>query len=289
MTEIEVQSSKERLKDMLAIIQEIKDYSNAIFTLITQNVKRYETMSKFIAENLKSSGFEGIPVPVYGCVLLYGVLEKMVSTVKYMSQVIVHDLSKDMEKSQEEYASASAEFDQKKKKISALLQKFQTKLVDCQKSYKRTSKNYTKAKKATQEANSVKERDSKDPLLMYVLSVQEKDNERHSIAAKQEQNLEKQLVEKKNVLKLQIEECNKEMEECEKSFTEIISLFLKTMQKMVVDCFSNISEEVANYLNQQFDRVTSLCVDSKAVINFKALVIEKNPNLSKIDDNNSRC
>lgn len=72
------------------------------------------------------------------------------------------------------------------------------------------------------------------------------------------------------------------MEECESSFSEIISLFLMMMQKMIVNCFSNISEDVPNYLNQQFDNATNLSADPNAVINFKAQVIEKNPNLSNI-------
>ena len=283
--ESDIQDCRNTINQMINYLAESMEQLNKFHWVISQNLSKYEVQSKSYMKILKSakSAPSYSQPSIYKSQVLFNAFEKILSVLELAEQNTSLEFTKHKISLTEDYDPAIAHYLlNTKKKLTSLLQLFENELVEGHKMYKKAADNYTNARKATEDANNLKIKESEDALLMYVVSVQEKNKENLKLAVKQEEIAEKQMNEKQADFNLRISSCNREIEHSQGSFAEAFCHSIKILHKIFVNSFQIFFPPPQPKIKEAINSLATFEKELKIVDDFKLKVIEAHPNLSNI-------
>eukprot|EP01022_Parablepharisma_sp_SALTPOND_P004096 TRINITY_DN1178_c0_g1_i1.p1 TRINITY_DN1178_c0_g1~~TRINITY_DN1178_c0_g1_i1.p1 ORF type:complete len:1183 (-),score=168.57 TRINITY_DN1178_c0_g1_i1:14409-17825(-) len=186
-----------------------------------------------------------------------------------------------VKQTEEQAKMAKMQIGSTKKKIAGLMQKLKGKAPQELKEYKKALETHTKAQKTIESLKNSTQKDSDDPLLKFVLSIQEKNTEKLVEAKKSKEEAEKKLTEYREKVNRGIEVCNQEIDDCEASFEEALSTTIKCVLEILKGNLEQTFESEIETAKKEWVTLTTMISSDKLKTfeHFKGSVIERKPTL----------
>ncbi len=279
MTESDIEECKATLSVMLEVINEVEGRGENLTALLVDKAGLLSDLGKEYLR-ISSAARSALPCkngPEFDSERIYLHTENNIQHLLLVGQSFIGAAATQVQSTRKEYAEALAVLDQTKKRITRILQSLQSQTWEAYKSYQRASKDYERAKRNMTGARVAREKAVADPVLRFVVSVQEQNAEKYRTAQREEAEAEKRLVSKQTAVDSQIEQCNHDIAECESEFIEAIGTMLKSMRVLAAHGLLELKrEDVETLLKKMSDSVTDVC----GLNNFRQKTTARNPKLS---------
>eukprot|EP01022_Parablepharisma_sp_SALTPOND_P010792 TRINITY_DN1445_c0_g1_i1.p2 TRINITY_DN1445_c0_g1~~TRINITY_DN1445_c0_g1_i1.p2 ORF type:complete len:1125 (+),score=132.08 TRINITY_DN1445_c0_g1_i1:5163-8537(+) len=269
MTEAGIEECKTKLKVMQEALCEIEDKLAKIMPRLNSKTAVFSELGKAYLRIGTAFNFK----PVYDGVLLYEnallVLSSVNNLGKHVSETIKFPSFTER---------IATEITDLKKKVTDLYTRIKSQTYKTFKKYKRACIDYEKATKNVGDLATLKEKGAVDPLLKFVVSAQENNLEKVKAAKKEEENAEKELIMRKNVVDSHIELCNQEMEYCQTLFEGTVEGIIGKVKDQVLNCSLEFDKAFLDKLGSTILKTTEQLNEGKDL--YKQTIIKEKSELA---------
>jgi len=274
MTEADIVACQVKYQNMLGALNELNEKSTKLLQFIFRFEDNNIALGKSYTDLSKSKFTVDSP----------GLLTTILKSIILLAETTGKGYNESRKKLIEDgYHPVQEELNSAIKTISELAQKLQIDAMNNLKDYKKSIENHEKAIKAVDSMKNTKEKDANDPVLKFVVSVQEKNAEKLVEAQKQQENAQQKLDEDTEKANNGIEAYNQEIVTCQTLFDDTVFESVKLLNELNKQEFEdNFECEITNAhgILEDLQKVMN-STEYKTFEDYKKYAIQENPALSQ--------
>lgn len=274
-----LQEVVQRLLGMRETLKQTQELSTTLFNILSKNAEEYKNFGSLYIQTYKEACLSPcISHPMkYDSLLFFNAIKKLLNLVKLKGDAYINKSTSFLTQISEGHSKYLTQVAFVERKLNNMITQIDVEVVKSLENYMNASVIYEEKKKTMIEENYRYEEEAKDPLMKFIISVQEVNLERLNRAIDLKNESEAELVGKQRIFYNNTNKCNKELKECERLFKASMEEVFRTTYKTLVDNFANCCTQVSVNIKQELEALLRDNTEAahKTVTIFKEKAIEK--------------